>query len=418
MGTGRLEPGARAGRALQQEMREADDEKINRIIAVVNAAWDPRINQVLLDPLRTRLASLKPARPLRPSRVLFTPLDPLIVPPSDWKPNEPSVPRSALSSILKVVQAGLGSQTHLIDTIIAGHQGDEVQTTTAAGKVLWPRAAEILAAVPPPVDWSETSLRPALYPPLVKAIATVLRRALPLRDLLLYGDVGAFATDDRAINQIFENIGREPADGCAMIARIILVQSPHAVPLWQRKISALSNAETRIMLMKATAGGVDQVLSTLDNGSALADGIGHAPLAGVADEVRRINSLLQQIEGEAAGKLHLHRLTAIRKKLGNLCFARFSHGMKEGLFTRLSATDAPMDPAGQTQLETCTRNLRSLETAARKVGGAANYDELLRQASDAVATAAKAGMLTPVRKLRLTEILSGSEAAETSYRAG
>jgi hypothetical protein len=57
-----------------------------------------------------------------------------------------------------------------------------------------------------------------------------------------------------------------------------------------------------------------------------------------------------------------------------------------------------------------------LETEARKVGGAATYDRLLMQASEAVVEAAAAGTLTPVRKLRLIEILAGPEVAEELYR--
>jgi hypothetical protein len=49
------------------------------------------------------------------------------------------------------------------------------------------------------------------------------------------------------------------------------------------------------------------------------------------------------------------------------------------------------------------------------VGGAANYDRLLLEASAAVMEAAAAGTLTPVRKLRLIEILAGPEAAAALY---
>jgi hypothetical protein len=67
-------------------------------------------------------------------------------------------------------------------------------------------------------------------------------------------------------------------------------------------------------------------------------------------------------------------------------------------------------------LESCARDLRSLETAARPVGGAGSYDQQLRQAAEKARLAAKAGTLTPVRMLRLVEILAGSEAAAALYR--
>ncbi len=82
----------------------------------------------------------------------------------------------------------------------------------------------------------------------------------------------------------------------------------------------------------------------------------------------------------------------------------------------LAAASGALDGAGQTQLENCTRDLRALEVVARKVGGPASYDQLLLQASDAVLAAADAGTLSPLRKIRLIEILSGPEAAEALYR--
>jgi hypothetical protein len=66
-------------------------------------------------------------------------------------------------------------------------------------------------------------------------------------------------------------------------------------------------------------------------------------------------------------------------------------------------------------MESCGRDLRALETEARKVGGVARYDRLLQEATDAVMEAAAAGILTPVRKLRLIEILAGPEAAAALY---
>jgi hypothetical protein len=66
-------------RSLRAKLHNADDQKITRIISVVDAVSDPKVNQTLLEPFRERLAILKPVRPVRFSRMLFTPLNPLIV---------------------------------------------------------------------------------------------------------------------------------------------------------------------------------------------------------------------------------------------------------------------------------------------------------------------------------------------------
>jgi hypothetical protein len=74
-----------------------------------------------------------------------------------------------------------------------------------------------------------------------------------------------------------------------------------------------------------------------------------------------------------------------------------------------------MDPAGQTRLETCARNLRALETVARKLGGPSAYDQMLMQATQAVRAASGSGALSGVRTIRLTEILAGPDVAMAMY---
>src|SRR5690349_2615257 len=94
-------------RVLRQDMLEANDGKIERIMAMLDELADPSAMQSMLDPLRGRLSRLRPARPLRFTRLLFTPFDRLIAPPHNWRPGDPSVPRTALASIAKTVKAGL-----------------------------------------------------------------------------------------------------------------------------------------------------------------------------------------------------------------------------------------------------------------------------------------------------------------------
>ena len=50
----------------------------------------------LIAPLRARLAHLRPPRPLRFARLLFLPLDPLIVPAARWRAAQPAIPRTVI----------------------------------------------------------------------------------------------------------------------------------------------------------------------------------------------------------------------------------------------------------------------------------------------------------------------------------
>jgi hypothetical protein len=288
---------------------------------------------------------------------------------------------------------------------------------TEAGEVLWPRAAQILAAsTAPPADWSDTGVRNTAYQPLVRAIAAVLRRAPQLRCLLRDADVAALDADERAIAEILRDITDEPAEGCAMIAQLILLQSPRAAPLLRRSVTLSATTAQRALLSKAIAHGTEQALNQMESGTGLVAEIERIHFTDIGDHVRRITAVLSEIGQDTGGSAHVKRLKAIRTKLDEVCRLRFADGLSEGLIQPLTAGSAEVDPAGQVQMEMRARELRKLETVVRTAGGSVNYDALLLQASETVQAASAAGMLTPARKYRLVEILSGPEAATALYR--
>jgi hypothetical protein len=404
-----------AVRALRQDLSAADDRKIKRVIAMLDDVADPKVNQALLDPLRVRLASLNLLRPLRFTRLLFLPLDPVIVAPRDWQPDEPSVPRTALAPLAKIVRNGLGAEAIFIDKTIAGRKTDAMQQIALAGEALWPRAAEVLAAAPPPDDWTESGLSIKVFKPLAGAVAAVLRRGPQLRWLLRDAEVGVFESAEQAVADILKGIGQEPAVGCALIARLILLQSPHAAPLLRRFTASGADQAAKTMVRRAIDQGTEQMLSDMESAAGLNEELSRGPLANVGAMVRRITTFLHEIEEDSGTSIDRPRLHAIRKKLDHACQERFSDGLTTGLLTPLAEAAEPIDGNSQKLMESCGRELRELETEARKVGSAANYDRLLREAAAAVEEAAAAGTLTAVRKLRLIEILSGPEAAAALY---
>jgi hypothetical protein len=408
-------PGRDEMRILHHDLMKANDEKIVRVVEMVDSLPAAEQAQAMLDPLRGRLAALRPVRPLRLSRLLFIPLDPLIVPARQWRPGDPSVPRSVLASISKTVEAGLGESARAIRTTITGHKTDAAQVIAAAGAVLWPRAADILRAAPPPVAWDETELRIGAYPALARALAAVLRRAAKLRLLARDAEIGAVACDEQAVAEILVGLAEEPPEGRAMVVRLILGQAPHAAPLLRQIVAMCRDGMERRHLQQAVAAGVDQVLTTLEHRDEVTDGIRRGALGSAGLEVRRLAALLTEVEHDTAAPQHRPRLKAIRARLDEACRARLEDGVQEGLAAPLAAAAAPVDGTAQTELETCARDLRALESVARRFGNAGDYDSLLRKATDVVQAAGQSGTLTPVRKLRLVEILAGADAAEALY---
>jgi hypothetical protein len=401
--------------ALQPRLLDADDHKIRRVLAVVDHVADPAINRALFDTLRPRLATLRPVRPLRLTRLLFIPLDPLTVPLRSWRASDPTVPRPVLAPIAKIVRSGLGDLAPVIEGIIAGHKADAAHAITQAGELLWPRAATILAAAPPPDDWGDTGLPLNAYHPLAANIAAVLRRASPLRCLALDERQGGLATDSVAVAEILTNIPNEPTTACAMIARLNLVQSPHALPVLGNIAGAGRSSDEKGLLRAAVNSAVAAVLTRMERETGFVHEIGHGSLAESGAAVQRAVTLLREVEADKSLSAHWPRLRAIRHKVDDACKTRFARGVREDLVEPLTAAAIPVDGPAQTAMESAARELRRLETMAGKPGDPAGYDRQLRAAADAVLTAADAGTLTPMRKYRLIEILAGSEAAEALY---
>jgi hypothetical protein len=409
-------PGQTESGALRQDLLDADDRKIRRILAVVDEVADPRVNQTLLDPLRPRLAALRPVRPLRFSRLLFLPLDSLIVPARAWTPGEPSIPRSALAAIALAVRTGMGEQAQSIDKMIAGCKVDAARAVAPAGEALWPRAAEILAVARMPDDWAKTGLRLDAWPLLAKAVAALLRRATSLRRLAQDAEVGAVELDSGAVSEILRYRVDEPPEAYEMLVRLILWQVPHATSLLRKIASLCRNPAEQAMMRQAIEREMDRVVSDMENSPAFGEEIARAGLADAATEVRRITALLREMERETNAVMRRSRLKAIREKLDVACQERFTTGVSEGLVAPLDEARAPVDGAMQRGLETSARDLRRLEIVARKIASNPGaYDHQLQRASEALKEAAAAGTLTPVRQLRLIEILFGSEAAELLY---
>src|SRR5579863_5865279 len=168
---------------LRSGLANAPDRKVTRILAVVDAVGDTALNNALLEPLRPRLAVMKPARPLRFARLLFLPLDPLTVPTHAWSGVDPTLPRACIAPLARVARAGLGQAAREVERMIAGQDTGAEAVIRAAGRLLWPNAAETLAAATPPADWSETGLPSNSFTGLATGVAAVLRRAAHLYEL-------------------------------------------------------------------------------------------------------------------------------------------------------------------------------------------------------------------------------------------
>jgi len=122
----------------------APEDKFRRIVALLDGLRDRVVAERLIAPARPRLAHLRPARPLQPTRLLLLPVEPLLSDTPRFEPGAPSLPRRA--AVLIAVAA---AEAILPPTPIAPDDA------LRAGAAIWPRAAEWVASAAPPAGWAQ-----------------------------------------------------------------------------------------------------------------------------------------------------------------------------------------------------------------------------------------------------------------------
>ena len=310
----------------------------------------------------------------------------------------------------------MGHEAEVIRRMIEGHNTRETEVVTQSGRMLWAGAAEILATALEPADWAATGLRPAAYPQLARAVATVLRRAAALRFLLRQAELGVLKPDESAIREIISKLADEPPEGRAMVCKLILAQLPHAASLLRQLADPAWEPAEKCLLQAAIDRGTEDILADMESQTALSKDLRDGSLADVGSEVQRIARLLEDINDSSHTARQRARVHGIREKLDSICRGRFVEGMMTGLVAPLAAAAAAVDSGSQKRLEDCARDLRILETTGRKLGSPTAYDAMLLRADDAVQAATQSGYLNTSRAVRLVEILSGPEAAEALYK--
>ncbi|MDE2199060.1 MAG: hypothetical protein KGJ41_08555 [Rhodospirillales bacterium] len=392
-------------RGVQRDLRGARDEQIIRVVAMVDAMPVRGAADALIAPLRARLAQLRPCRPLTFARLLFTPLDPLILPAPRWGRGAIGVPRTVVAPFAALLRAAMREEGAAIEARLAGHMADRQDILAEAGAALWPRATALLPGLPPPPDWAAaTGLSVGDYAALAGSVGAMLAHAEPIARL-----AGATAPDGGEIDRLLTAAAE--AGVLAMMASLLV----------------------------ARLGGAGQVLEALDELAArpgataerdaaeracafLLDGIEAAPLAtmplaSAAEELRRTCGLLADLAARAARRpLRQARVDEVRREVDASCRARFTGEIDAGLLARTAGLAAASD-ADIAGIEAAARDLRRFETTARRLGGAELYDRELRRAAIALHPPAGEDAAGRIDRARLVEILQGPDAARAMLAA-
>jgi len=394
-----------AQRALSRTLADAEDEKILRVVAMVDALERRGGADDLIAPLRPRLAQLRPAKPLRFARLLFLPLDALIVQPSRWRPGSATIPRSAIAPLAEAVHAGLGADAAAIDAAIAGRTADDRQAVADAGNLLWPRAGAILASVPALPGWPATGLRPAAAGDLARAAVAALLAAGDLRDIAAEAESG-MQIDPETVQDILAGVAGHGAEALAMAVAVFLARLPQAAGMLQRGASMLGADGMAIMRLAARQA-TEVLLGRLEVPGGAENVITAAPLEDSGLEARRAAIFLDALDASEP-PTRKRRVALIRGRMDESCRSRFAKWVDDGVLAVLRPLDRGATPAELVCMEKNALGLRCLEGEARRLGGSAFYDALLKEASALV----RGSPLSLVDKVRLVEILENSDVAD------
>ena len=401
---------AQALREVRRDVAEAADAQVLQVVRMVDSLAERGETDEVLAPVRPRLRAIQPPRPLRFARLLFMPMDPLIVVPSAWRPGTPFLPRNAvmvLARAARLAMQGAGGP----DSVLARVDALTREATTAqmgvvrrAGALLWPEAAGVLrglAAQPPPdalaADWAAESLPPAELVPLMSSLAGILGGAPALHD---HDHSGVALRDDAAAGLL---AACEPLGPRAwgMMLSLLVIRVPQASAAL---LAAAQKKGSQRGLAEAAAETALTWLET-ETGAQVA-----AIPPGAPADLNRQASLLETLSDQLADAAQRRRLAQTRANLLAGSLDRFEAALQSRVAAPLQALP---DGAGDREaaldtMEGSARTLRAFELEARRLGGGPKFDAMVAAIQQTMETARA---LSAMDRARLTEILAGPEAA-------
>jgi hypothetical protein len=396
-----------AMRVLSQDILSAGDPQILRIVATVDAMMQRGKADMLIAPLRLRLAMIRPPRPLRFVRLMFHPLDLLIIPAPRWRPGQQALPRTALMPMAEHVRLAMGAAAATIEAEITGHTTADTDLICRQGQSLWPAAAAILAKTPMPETWDATELGDVSYRPLANAVATLLAEAATIETLGSEAATGLLPPKPTAITAILSRVARANKAVLPMMIAVLLDRLPEAAGLLPAANMGPEAAATHAAMEDAA----ELLLRQLDWEDGVETRIAAGTLAEAGAAAGQIATLLRHLDTANAKPQRRERVRAVRQRLDADCKLRFAAGLQNELLAPLLQVGLSPDASNLHGMEAAARGLRMLETEGRIVGSGSTYDLLLEKAAEAIKGDAMKDKLSLADRMRLVEILRGPDAA-------
>ncbi len=399
---------------LRANIIEADDQQITKIVTLLDQMTHRGAADALLAPLRSRLMLLRPLRPLSLTRLLFLPVDPIIVSAPNWRRAALTIPRTALAPIADQIRQAIGSLAIEIDAGLEGRDTQDRKLILNLGAKIWKFAAAALTLSVMPPNWtSATGLAELDYVTIARALAVLLRQGHEIESMETDGILG-LAPDAASIRaclgstievatEIASSLGARPV---GMLLAILLAKLPNA-DLLITTAGDLAAAMADPAARQAADKAIDFILDGIESSSGL-----HEDLTLATEEQNQIAALLNTLEGSGPASRPVRKLraTKLRRQLDTSARNRFNAEMASRVLAPAGTLSVAATDTEVNLIENAARDLRRFEAASRALGGSDHYDRVLKECSRALAdTPAIASNRTDIA--RLVEILQGPEAA-------
>ena len=399
-------------RQLQSQLANAQDEKIHRILEFVDGLTKREEADAVIAPLRERLAKLKPRRKINFARLLFTPFNSLIVTPSHWTRESANIPRTALGTLARYVQAGHSEAVGSGPAVAADVFADDLTSIFKAGSRVWPAAADVLRSLTAvPRDWSsETGLQDRDFVSICAALQVLFPLAAPLIQIVVDAKAGADPEPEELLAML-DATAPAGARVTAMFIATCLSWLPRPGVFIKIADQFVSTKEHAAIAATADSA-VELVLSGIERSSTF-----KADLASAAEEMRRVAVLLDDLVSNSSNKPGRRtRVEKVRQSVDTVCRENFATEIGS-LLVNPCAQIATADEGAIEGFENTARTLRRYEAVARRFGGAEFYDQQILGAAQSLIPRRAESALARVSRLRLIEILRGSDAAAAAMHA-
>jgi len=396
--------------ALHASLDAVNDEKIPKLLAIVDAVQHRGATDVLIAPFRARMAQLRPARPLRLVRLLFLPLNPLIVPPPAWEAKAPTIPRNTLVPMVDAIRGAMGKDAHAVDRIIAGHTTHDHRVIAEAGPMLWTAAAQALPKASVPDQWvAHTGLPTNLFATIAGNAAAAFSQVLVLQRWRAEAEIGTSVRTSAGQNMLLEVYRRRP-EALGVVIALVLARLPQAAAALRRAIADIGGTPAAAM-RAALEAALGNLLDRLEAPSGIETAVLATHLRDSGAEVCRLTRLMGSAAIDDANGAWRRRVTGLRQRLDAACRLRFTLGLQTDFLQILEDPAIRPDAALLQRLEEAARGLRELADEATRIGSSALYAELLRETTDAIKAVGANGNFTLADRVRLVELLAGPDEA-------